>query len=68
MTYVCDEKQAISERKPLGTAVPQDENLPTCALPGLEPPAYHILGCQHGLVHHGVNNSATKAGGEWTYS
>ena len=32
--------------KTLCTTVPQ-ESLPTCALSGLEPPTYHILGCQH---------------------
>ena len=31
----------------LGTTVPQDENLPTCAPSGLEPSTYHILGRQH---------------------
>ena len=36
----------LSVRKPLGTAVPQDENLPTCAPSGLEPPTYQILGRQ----------------------
>ena len=36
MTYVRDEKKALSAGKPLGTTVPQDENLPTCALSGLE--------------------------------
>ena len=40
----------------------QDENLPTCTPSGLEPPTYHILGLQHCSVHHGLNNSATKAG------
>ena len=46
---------ALSVRKPLDTTVPQDENLPTCAPSGLEPPpTYQILGRQ--------NNSATKAG------
>ena len=34
----------FSGRKPLGTAVPYEENLPTCALSGHEPPTYHILG------------------------
>ena len=62
MTYVHDEKKALSAGKPLGTTVPQDENLPTCALSGLEPPTYHILGRQHCSVHHGLNNSASKAG------
>ena len=46
----------------MGTTVPKDESLPTCALSGLEPPTYHILGLQHCLVHHGLNNSATKEG------
>ena len=46
----------------LGTTVPQDENLPTCEPSGLEPPTYHILGRQHRLVHHGLNNLATKDG------
>ena len=40
----------------------QDENLPTCAPSGFEPPAYHIPGHQHWLVHHGLTNSATKRG------
>ena len=31
----------------LGTIVPQDENLPTCAPSGLRPQTYHILGRQH---------------------
>ena len=39
-----------------------DENLPTCAPSGLEPPTYHILGRQHCLVQDGLNNSVTKAG------
>ena len=30
--------------KPLGTTVPHDEYLPTCAPSGLEPPTYHNLG------------------------
>ena len=42
-----------------GTTVPKDENLPTCAPSGLEPPTYHILGRQHCSVHQGLNNSAT---------
>ena len=46
----------------MGTTVPQDENLPTCAPSGLEPPTYHILGRQRCSVHHGLNNSATKTG------
>ena len=46
----------------LCTTVPPDENLPTCVPSGLEPPTYHILGCQHCLVHHGLTNLATKAG------
>ena len=46
----------------MGTTVPQDENLPTCVTSGLKPPTYHILVHQHWLVHHGLNNSATKAG------
>ena len=62
MTNVRDEKKALSASKPLDTTVPQDENLPTCAPSGLEPPTYHILGRQHCSVHHGLNNSATKAG------
>ena len=33
--------------KPLGATVPQDENIPTCAPSGLEPPTYHILRRQH---------------------
>ena len=37
----------VRSRKPLGTSVPQDENLSTCAPSGLEPPTYHILGHQH---------------------
>ena len=35
------------DKEPLGTTVPQDENVPTCAPSGLEPPTYHILGLQH---------------------
>ena len=41
------EKKALSARKPLGLTLPQDENLPTCAPSGLEPPTYQILGRQH---------------------
>ena len=37
-------KEALSARKPLGSTLPQDENLPNCAPSGLEPPTYHILG------------------------
>ena len=40
MTGVRDGNFALSARKPFGTAVPQNENLPTCATSGLEPPTY----------------------------
>ena len=36
---------------PLGKNVPQDENLPTCALSGIEPPTYHMLKSQHSIMH-----------------
>ena len=55
-----DEKYANSARKPLGTTVPQDENLPSCAPSGLKPSTYCILGLQHWLVHHGLTNSASR--------
>ena len=43
--FFCDEKATLSARKALGTTVPWDENLPTCAQ--LEPPTYYTLERQH---------------------
>ena len=42
--YVCDEKNALWARKPLGTAVPQDETFLLVPCRGLEPPTYHTWG------------------------
>ena len=40
-------EEGTSYEETFGTAVPQDENLPTCDPSGLKPPTYHILGRQH---------------------